>query len=441
MSHSNRTDNKVDRDELPAWQTDLINQICNAMRSYYCLPKKFSQREQNLKQSLANTFKKINSGMSKFSEVPHSKEEYQLYIDAINKILGEFDPHLEIEYNKDFIAERKKNEQIVEDREKHTAKFYFGEGPPQKVLLEMNEYRGRPDVNYGFIDRPDETTIIPKEIGYIKINCLLPPDLGANENEEKYQVGPNAVEALNEEMRKLSGKKAIIIDLRDALEGGSPEMVQYIVSFFIKQKGMPINEIDDRLTGVRKPYPTIDTPYQLFNVPVDILVDETTFSGREELAYDFQQLNIQLQKEGKQRGDRFQLIGEVTRGGAHPEFSFPLMSSSGEVNEHLILRIPYARSINPTSGTNWEDQEKKGVQPDHLIDKEYALVVAVDHLKKVISQDAAKRSSITSQSMFTTSKKYLEQETQKRKELHVTDEEMSKSTFGQSSNTAKKLRK
>lgn len=435
MSHSHKDS------DLPKWQDDLINQICNIMGNYYCLPKKFSRKKQNFKLSLIDAFKKINNKQPPKTAEPSLKEEYQIYIDAINKALGNFDPHLEIEYNKEFIAEREKNKQIVKDEEKHTAKFDFGEGPPQKVLLEMNEYRGRRDVNYGFIDRPNETTIIPKEIGYIKINCLLPPDLGAKENEEKYQVGPNAVKALNEEMRKLSGKKAIIIDLRDAPEGGSPEMVQYIVSFFIKQKGMLINEINDRLTGVNKRYPTIDTPYQLFNVPVDILVDETTFSGREELAYDFQQLNIQLQKEGKQMGDRFQVIGEVTRGGAHPEFSFPMMTSSGDVNEHLILRIPYACSINPTSGTNWEDQEKKGVQPDHMIDKEYALVVAVDHLKKVISQDAAKRSSITSQSMFTTSKKYLEEETKKRKELHVTAEEMSKSTFGQSSNTAKKLSK
>lgn len=445
MSNSGRTSDQKNEviTGLPAWQDDLINQICNALDNYYCLPDKFTEKKEAFRQSLVDTFKKINAQQSsKTSNEPTSKDAYQIYIDEINKALDRFDPHLEIEYNKDFIAERVEEKQIVKDTEKHTAKFDFGSGPPQEVLLEMNEYRGKPNVNYGFIDRPDEAIDIPKDIGYIKINCLLPPDLGADEKENKFQVGPNAVKALNKIMRESENKKAMIIDLRDAPEGGSPEMVQYIVSFFIQQKGMIINEIDDRLTGTRKAYPTVNTPYQLFDVPVDILVDETTFSGREELAYDLQQLNIQLKSNGEQKGDRFQIIGEVTRGGAHPEFSFPLMSASGDINEHLILRIPYACSINPTSGTNWEDQEKKGVQPDQQVDKEDALVVAVDHLKRVISQDQKKldESSVSSQSMFAKSKQYLAQEAKKRKELSVTDEEMAKSAFGQGSNTAKKTR-
>lgn len=426
--------------ELPAWQMDIINQIQQAMSHYYCLPDKFSEKQAEFRQALIDTFREINSKQP--PKQPSSKEEYQVYLEAINKTLAIFDPHLEIEYNKEFIQERGKEGQIVKDTERQVAKFDFGSGPPQSVLLEMNEFRGNLKNNYGFQSTPDETTAIPANIGYIKINCLLDPDLGAKEKEEKYRVGPNAVNALNEAMKKMVGKKAVIIDLREALEGGSPEMVKYIVSFFIEQKGKVINVIDDRLAGTKTPYKTVDTPYQLFDVPVDILTDETTFSGREEIAYDLQQLNIQLKKEGQQQGDRFQIIGEVTRGGAHPEFSFPLMSPSGLVNEHLILRIPYACSINPTSGTNWEDQEKKGVQPDQKVNSEQALVVAVDHLKRVIGQQPmAKKSeevSLGSQSLFSKSKEYLEQEAIKRKELHVTKDEMAKSVFGQSSNTAKK---
>ena len=165
-------------------------------------------------------------------------------------------------------------------------------------------------------------------------------------------VGPNAIKAADKAMEKMVGKKGIIIDLRDAEEGGSPEMVQYLISCFIKQKGETINEIEDRFTNTEPPYRTsykvIDTKHSLFDVPVTILTDKTTFSAREEIAYDLQQMNIHLQQIGEQKGDRFQVIGEKTRGGAHPTRSFPLMDSSREINQDVLVWMPYSESINPT---------------------------------------------------------------------------------------------
>lgn len=406
MSRSGRpSSGESESKELSAWQYDLIDQICNAMRAYYCLPEKFIQYENDFKQSLVDTLQKINDDHApdEVLNAPTSKAEYQHFLNAINESLSAFDPHLELEFNEDFILARNSNGEIKIDMENKSARFDFGSGPPNEVLLEMNEYRGRPEINYGFISAPSENISLPDQIGYLKINFLLDPKMGSRESEDKYRVGPNAVKALDQAMIKLSEKKGIIIDLRDAPEGGSPKMVQYIVSFFIKQKGMIINEIDDRMSHTRTSYKTIDTPSQLFDIPVDILTDETTFSGREELAYDLQQLNIQLQIEGKQIGDRFQVIGEITRGGAHPEFSFPLVESTGKANNHIIIRIPYARSINPTSGTNWEDQETKGVQPDRVVDKKHALTFAIQHLTTVIQQRESKAlttASVSQQSLF-----------------------------------------
>ena len=65
-------------------------------------------------------------------------------------------------------------------------------------------------------------------------------------------------------------------------------------------------------------------------------------SGGEALAYDLQALG------------RAVVVGETTRGGAHPSIMVPL-------TEQIELRLPVARPINAVTGGNWEGV---GVQPD-----------------------------------------------------------------------------
>ena len=68
---------------------------------------------------------------------------------------------------------------------------------------------------------------------------------------------------------------------------------------------------------------------------------------------------------------RATVIGETTGGGAHP--TQPMI-----VQKDFILRVPYARAINPVSKTNWEGT---GVAPDIAVpaaqafDKAYAMAV------------------------------------------------------------------
>ena len=73
-----------------------------------------------------------------------------------------------------------------------------------------------------------------------------------------------------------------------------------------------------------------------------MLTSATTFSGGEELSYDLQQLA------------RATIVGERTRGGAHPREGF-------RVHPHLQATILVARGVSPASGTNWEGT---GVTPD-----------------------------------------------------------------------------
>ena len=76
--------------------------------------------------------------------------------------------------------------------------------------------------------------------------------------------------------------------------------------------------------------------------PVYLLTSHDTFSGGEDFCYTLQALG------------RAELIGETTGGGAHPTRMVPISST-------LAISVPFARSINPVTGTNWEGT---GVNPD-----------------------------------------------------------------------------
>src|SRR5207249_9413311 len=94
--------------------------------------------------------------------------------------------------------------------------------------------------------------------------------------------------------------------------------------------------------------------------PVYVLTSAVTFSGGEDVAYT-------LQAHG-----RAVIIGETTRGGAHPTTPSP-------VTEHITVTVPTARTINAVTGTNWEGV---GVTPDRAAPAEQALEAAVADLEK-----------------------------------------------------------
>ncbi|MFD0408933.1 S41 family peptidase [Kitasatospora sp. NPDC127116] len=94
--------------------------------------------------------------------------------------------------------------------------------------------------------------------------------------------------------------------------------------------------------------------------PLYVLSSDSTFSAAEELAYDLQQLG------------RAVVVGERTRGGAHP-------CQGWTVHPHLEATVPVGRAVNPVSRTNWEGV---GVRPDvpsaagDSLDRAHALALA-----------------------------------------------------------------
>ena len=112
----------------------------------------------------------------------------------------------------------------------------------------------------------------------------------------------------------------------------------------------------DGTAEVRQSWTMAFTPGRRFgpDKPVFVLTSGTTFSGGEELAYDLAQLG------------RATVVGERTRGGAHPVERF-------RIRAHLQATIPVARSLSPVSGGNWEGT---GVLPDVAVPAVEALDAA-----------------------------------------------------------------
>ena len=172
-------------------------------------------------------------------------------------------------------------------------------------------------------------------VGYLDLRPLLfPPSI--------------AGEAVAAAMTLIAPADALLIDLRQCL-GGDPSMVAMLCTYLFGAE--PVHLIDmvsrpaaDGTATVRQSWTMPFAPGRRFgpDKPVFVLTSGTTFSGGEELAYDLQQLG------------RATVVGERTRGGAHPVEGF-------RIRPHLQATIPIARSLSPVSGGNWEGT---GVLPD-----------------------------------------------------------------------------
>ncbi|WP_394616717.1 S41 family peptidase [Lentzea sp. JNUCC 0626] len=164
-------------------------------------------------------------------------------------------------------------------------------------------------------------------------------------------------------MNLIAHTDALIIDLRKN-GGGDPHTVALICSYLFDEQ-VHLNDIYNRPEDTTHQFwtlPHVPGPKFGGKKPVYVLTSARTFSGAEELSYNLQQ------------NGRATLIGETTKGGAHPGDRY-------RVGPHLKSAVPNGRAINPISGTNWEGV---GVVPDIAVPAEEAFEVAY---KKATSND------------------------------------------------------
>ncbi|MCD0483294.1 S41 family peptidase [Streptacidiphilus sp. ASG 303] len=178
-------------------------------------------------------------------------------------------------------------------------------------------------------------------VGLVDVSLIADPAEGAR--------------AAGAAMELAAGTRALLLDLRRC-PGGSPEGAALWCSFFFPDGGVHLNDIHDRPAGTTRQYWTashLPGPRYL-DRPLLVLTSAATFSGAEDVAYT-------LQAHG-----RAVVVGETTRGGAHPTDRYP-------VTAHITVTVPTARTVSTVTGTNWEGV---GVVPDIAVPAEEALETA-----------------------------------------------------------------
>lgn len=187
----------------------------------------------------------------------------------------------------------------------------------------------------------EQARILPGNVGYLKLHKFW-------QAEAAHQVGHAALVFL-------SHSDHIVIDLRDS-GGGSPELVQYLISHFVPE-GILLWELLDRNGKSTEQVKSLAVPDSalLKTKPLYILQSEELVSAGELFSYTLQQLG------------RAVVIGETSAGLAH-------YTGAARVNDWLFVRIPMYRPVNPVTGTNFEGV---GVQPDIKVTAEMALYRAL----------------------------------------------------------------
>jgi hypothetical protein len=211
----------------------------------------------------------------------------------------------------------------------------FDRGPSEEQQKRMRESAALRNFGFKKVER-----LGSGGIGLLELEGFMPAEM----------IGETAAAA----MGFLANNDAVIIDLRKN-GGGSPDAVILLCSYFFEDS-THLNSIYNRLTDTTKQYwshPVVPGK-KLIGKDVYVLTSGRTFSAAEEFTY-----NLQSQK-------RATIVGETTGGGAHPTRGF-------RITEHFGVGVPFARSINPVTKTNWEGT---GVKPDVAVPADQALLTA-----------------------------------------------------------------
>jgi len=211
--------------------------------------------------------------------------------------------------------------------------------------------------NYGI----KEKSVLEGNIGYLNITMFAPLDFCAD--------------SLTAAVQAVINTDALIIDLRECGGSMDPDAIPFFSGYFF-DRPTHLNDLYFRNTGDTTQYWSYGwVPGKKYgNKPIYILTSGRTFSGAEEIAYDYKNLKRAI------------LVGEQTKGGANP-------GGDMRVNDHFGVFVPNGCAINPITKTNWEGV---GVTPDTVISAMKALhkaqLMAVQHLWQQANTPEKKKS-------------------------------------------------
>jgi C-terminal processing protease CtpA/Prc len=207
--------------------------------------------------------------------------------------------------------------------------------------------------NYG-IERVER---LPQNIGYFKINYFW----------DAAEAAPSIAAA----MTLLAYTDALIIDLREN-DGGDADEVTLIASYLFDERThlSDFYRREGNITEQQWTYPAVPGTRFGRKKDVYVLTSKATFSGAEGLAFALQNLKRAI------------IVGETTRGGAHP-------SRIKRINDHYEMMVPGATVRDYVTGKDWEGV---GVLPDILVPAEESLTMAqIAILRKMIANKPNER--------------------------------------------------
>ncbi len=317
--------NQIDLPDVSPEEKELvINKICDLILDEYVFPEIAEKCAEFIKE-------KLSSGG--YDNLLHPREFADEVVNDLKSISN--DKHFRISV----IFGREDDENQGEDAQ---AQFLN--------KIEDNHFLQRG--NFGFIN----AKWISGNIGYLDLRAFISVDIAADK----------AISV----MKFLSNMDAIIIDLRNQVRGGAPEMVALVSSYFFDKPTL-LNTIYFRKTNETFENWTLAKidGYRMVDVPLYILTDKDVFSAGEAFTYSLQALK------------RATVIGETTKGGAH-------LTRHVELNNRFVFYVPFGQAINPITGTNWEGV---GVKPDIVVDADDALDVALKQARKAAAEHRRSR--------------------------------------------------
>jgi hypothetical protein len=276
----------------------IVDEVSKLLEDNYIFPETSRKIEDYIRTRLKNGDYDKLSGSREFAEA----------VSADLLTMGK-DKHMGFAYAPERAAEIRRLESRSEDEAKAARE--------RRLAAAKND-------NFGFrkVER------LSGNVGYLDFRYF-----GSAED-----AGPTMIAAMN----FLAYCDAVIVDLRQN-GGGDTTGIQLLCSYFFPEM-THLNDIRYRDEAKDENYWTL--PYVPGPKPVNadlyILTSSRTFSGAEEFSYNMKNLK------------RGTIIGETTGGGAHP-------TDAKIVQNDFILRVPFARAVNPYSKTNWEGT---GVAPD-----------------------------------------------------------------------------
>jgi hypothetical protein len=312
-------------------KTEVVNKVAGFMKEFYVSPE-------------------IGKKMGRHIKTEHDNGKYDSYTDLkqfCKKLTADLrtvsqDRHLFVFYSPGEAREVAARNNLL---------------PPEEIKKINEKYLERERrANFGF----GEVDILDGNIGYLDLTSFSKPEY--------------ASETAAAAMKSLYAADAIILDLRKN-GGGNENMVALLASYFFGEEKVELNGIYYRETGSIKKFWTLpDIPAtKMPDTDLYILTSSRSFSAAEDFCYALKHLK------------RATIIGENTKGGAHP-VEVKIVKGS------ILTQISIGKSVNPITKTNWEGV---GVAPDIAVPAEKALdtahLMALKELRKKAAEGKSKR--------------------------------------------------